>query len=63
MPKLLPRVLAFRATLGADSPLIPKSAGKVTRTIAIRDNQSLEQLHEALRLAFRPSGGVSRPRS
>jgi hypothetical protein len=52
VPKRLRRVLAFRATLGVDSPLIPKPAGKVVRTIAIRDDQTLEQLHEALRLAF-----------
>ena len=52
MPKLLPRVLAFRATLVADSPLIPNPTGQVIRTIAIRDDQTLEQLHEALRLGF-----------
>ena len=38
------RVLAFEAALAADSPVI--------RTIAIRNDQTLEQLHEALRLAF-----------
>jgi hypothetical protein len=45
-------VLAFRATLPAPSPLVPKAAARVVRTIAIREDQTLEQLHEALRLAF-----------
>ncbi len=44
--------LAFGATLVADSPLVPQPTGKVVRTIAIREDQTLEQLHEALRLAF-----------
>jgi len=46
------RVLAFEAVLGGDSPLIPKRAGRVSRTVAIREDQTLEQLHEAFRLAF-----------
>ena len=46
------RALAFRATIVADSPLLPRSKGKVFRTVAIREDQTLEQLHEALRLAF-----------
>lgn len=52
MPPRAPRVLAFQAVLVADSPLVPKPSGPVTRTIAIREDQTLEQLHEAFRLAF-----------
>lgn len=32
--------------------MVPQPIGKVVRTIAIREDQTLEQLHEALRLAF-----------
>jgi Plasmid pRiA4b ORF-3-like protein len=46
------RVMAFEATLEDGSPLIPEWVGRVSRTIAIREDQTLEQLHEALRLAF-----------
>jgi hypothetical protein len=47
------RVLALQAVL-ADPPASaePLSDGSVIRTIAIREDQTLEQLHEALRLAF-----------
>src|SRR5947207_9349811 len=38
------RILAFQAVLAAAAPVV--------RTIALRDDQTLEQLHEALRLAF-----------
>lgn len=48
----LMRALAFCATIVADSPFLPKPKGKVFRTVAIREDQTLEQLHEALRLAF-----------
>jgi hypothetical protein len=46
------RVLAFEAVIVPYSPLTPAPAGRVSRTIAIRQDQTLEQLHEALRLAF-----------
>jgi hypothetical protein len=47
------RVLAFQAVLAEPPPFMPPLAdGPVVRTIAIRENQTLEQLHEALRLAF-----------
>ena len=46
------RVLAFEATIVPYSPLTPAPKGRVSRTIAIREDQTLEQLHEALRLAF-----------
>jgi hypothetical protein len=45
------RALAFRATI-PDSPFAPGPKPKSVRTIAIREDQTLEQLHEALRLAF-----------
>jgi hypothetical protein len=45
-------VFAFQAVLVPYSPLTPKPDGPVTRTIAMREDQTLEQLHEALRLAF-----------
>ena len=38
------KVLAIRAVIAGDAPVV--------RTIAIREDQTLEQLHEALRLAF-----------
>lgn len=44
--------LAFEAVLVPYSPLTPKPDGPVVRTIAVRDDQTLEHLHEALRLAF-----------
>lgn len=47
-----PRVLAIEAVLAADSPFVPEGYEPVSRTIAIREDQTLEQLHEALRLAF-----------
>lgn len=40
----MPTALAIRAVLAGDAPVV--------RTIAIREDQTLEQLHEALRLAF-----------
>jgi len=43
---------AFQAVLVTYSPLTGKPEGPVVRTIAVRDDQTLEQLHEALRLAF-----------
>ena len=36
----------------AEAPVPPASDEVVVRTIAIREDQTLEQLHEALRLAF-----------
>lgn len=47
----MPRALAFQAILVRNSPLTG-ATDTVVRTIAIRDDQTLEQLHEALRLAF-----------
>jgi len=45
------RALAFRATVpDSTSRSAPKRT--LSRTIAIREDQTLEQLHEALRLAF-----------
>jgi hypothetical protein len=46
------RALAFRALVVNDSPLVLQPGGAVSRTIAVREDQTLEQLHEALRLAF-----------
>jgi len=46
------QALAFQALLVPHSPLTGKPEGPIVRTIAIRDDQTLEQLHEALRLAF-----------
>lgn len=46
------QALAFQAVLVPYSPLAETSKSPVIRTIAIRDDQTLEQLHEALRLAF-----------
>jgi Plasmid pRiA4b ORF-3-like protein len=46
------RVLAFEAVMVPYSPLTSAPAGRVSRTIAIREDQTFEQLHEALRLAF-----------
>ena len=47
------RVLALQAVLAEPPPSVSSSSdGVVVRTIAIREDQTLEQLHEALRLAF-----------
>jgi len=46
------QALAFQAVLVRYSPLTGAPESPVVRTIAIRDDQTLEQLHEALRLAF-----------
>jgi hypothetical protein len=46
------RVLAVRAILADPPPFFEPLEGPVVRTIAIREDQTLEQLHEALRLAF-----------
>ena len=46
------QALAFQAVLVPYSPLAGNPQSPVIRTIAIRDDQTLEQLHEALRLAF-----------
>lgn len=43
---------AFQAVLVPFSPLTGKPESPVVRTIAVREDQTLEQLHEALRLAF-----------
>ena len=48
----MPQVFAFQAVLVPYSPLAGTPQNPVIRTIAIRDDQTLEQLHEALRLAF-----------
>lgn len=46
------RALAVQATLAEPPPSHAPLQGPVVRTIAIREDQTLEQLHEALRLAF-----------
>jgi hypothetical protein len=46
------QALAFRAVLATDSAHVAKQDGIVIRTVALREDQTLEQLHEALRLAF-----------
>jgi hypothetical protein len=43
---------AFQAVLVPSAPQVEWPAGPVVRTIAVREDQTLEQLHEALRLAF-----------
>jgi hypothetical protein len=48
----LVRVLAVRAVLAAPPPFFEPLDEPVVRTIAVRTDQTLEQLHEALRLAF-----------
>ncbi|MBA3375214.1 MAG: hypothetical protein H0U00_05285 [Actinobacteria bacterium] len=48
----MPQALAFQAVLVPYSPLAGAPDAPAVRTIAIRDDQTLEQLHEALRLAF-----------
>jgi hypothetical protein len=46
------RVLAVRAVLAEPPPFFEPLDEPVIRTIAIREDQTLEQLHEALRLTF-----------
>jgi hypothetical protein len=46
------RVLAVRAVLADPPPFFEPVEKPVVRTIAIREDQTLEQLHESLRLAF-----------
>lgn len=46
------RVFAFQAVLVLYAPPFDWREQPVVRTIALRDDQTLEQLHEALRLAF-----------
>jgi len=46
------RVFAFEAVLVPHAPFVDWPAQPVVRTIAVREDQTLEQLHEALRLAF-----------
>lgn len=47
------RALAFEAVLPGPPPFrADADSGPVVRTIAVREDQTLEQLHEALRLAF-----------
>jgi hypothetical protein len=46
------RVFAFQAVLVPYAPDVESPAEPVLRTIAVRDDQTLEHLHEALRLAF-----------
>lgn len=46
------RALAFQAVLADPPPFFEPLGKPVVRTIAIREDQTLEQLHEALRLAF-----------
>ncbi len=46
------QVFAFQVVLVPYAPNVEWPAGPVMRTIAVREDQTLEQLHEALRLAF-----------
>jgi hypothetical protein len=46
------REFAFQAELVPYAPHADWSEQPVVRTIAMREDQTLEQLHEALRLAF-----------
>lgn len=46
------QVFAFQAVLVPYAPHVDWPAGPVLRTIAVREDQTLEQVHEALRLAF-----------
>jgi hypothetical protein len=46
------QVFAFQAVLVPYAPDVAWPAEPVLRTIALREDQTLEQLHEALRLAF-----------
>ena len=43
---------AIQAILAPYGPFVPSGLPIVSRTIAVRGDQTLEQLHEALRLAF-----------
>jgi pRiA4b ORF-3-like protein len=45
------RAIAFQAVL-VESGIVGEAQEVVVRTIAVREDQTLEQLHEALRLAF-----------
>lgn len=45
-------VLAVEAVLPLYSEPAPKPTARVIRTVAVREDQTFEQLHEALRLAF-----------
>ncbi|MHB8650597.1 MAG: IS1096 element passenger TnpR family protein, partial [Gaiellaceae bacterium] len=45
-------VLAVQAVLVPYAPFVDWPAEPVVRTVAVREDQTLEQLHEALRLAF-----------
>lgn len=46
------QVFAFQAVLVPYAPHVDWPAGPVLRTVAVREDQTLEQLHEALRLSF-----------
>jgi hypothetical protein len=46
------QVFAFQAVLIPYAPHVDWPAGPVLRTVAVREDQTLEQLHEALRLSF-----------
>ncbi len=46
------QAFAFQTVLIPYSPLTGRPGSPVVRTIAIREDQTLEQLHEAFRLAF-----------
>lgn len=48
----MPEVFAFQTVLVPFSAATGKAESPVVRTVAIREDQTLEQLHEALRLAF-----------
>ena len=43
---------AFQAVLASSSPVAGRPESPVVRTIALRDDQTLDELHEALRIAF-----------
>lgn len=43
---------AFQAVLVPYAPFVDWPAEPVVRTIAVREDQTLEQLHEAMRIAF-----------
>jgi Plasmid pRiA4b ORF-3-like protein len=47
-----PSVFAFQCVLVPYTPLVAEPAEPVLRTIAVREDQTLEQLHEAIRIAF-----------
>ena len=46
------QAFAFQAAIVPYSPATGEPESPVVRTIALREDQTLEQLHEALRLAF-----------